>query len=245
MPGVFSIKPGETLQNVIARAGGLTAHAYPFGSEFSRTSAREEQQRRINDFVQDLETDIDRTGRSELTLASSPTRLEEVSTRLSYERNVAQKLRKTRASGRIVLSVQPEHTTLASAANLELEDGDRLYVPPRPAVVHVLGAVYNANTFVFTKDHTVGVHLRNAGGPTRYADQKKMFIIRADGTVLSRSDKHGLAGKSFSETVMNPGDAIVVPEHILKGSVGRTFRDWAQVTSQFALGVASVNVLRR
>jgi protein involved in polysaccharide export with SLBB domain len=120
-----------------------------------------------------------------------------------------------------------------------LEDGDRFVVPARPATVNVLGAVYNQNSFLHEPGLRVADYLRHAGGPTRNADSGQAFIIRADGRVLPRRG----AGK-FETLRLSPGDSVVVPEQLFKGSILRGLRDWTQVFSQLALGAAAVNILR-
>lgn len=40
VPGVYQLRPGETLADVIRRAGGFTANAYPYGTLFTRESTR-------------------------------------------------------------------------------------------------------------------------------------------------------------------------------------------------------------
>jgi protein involved in polysaccharide export with SLBB domain len=42
--GIYSVQPGETLRDLVRRAGGLTSNAYLYGSEFTRESTRALQQ---------------------------------------------------------------------------------------------------------------------------------------------------------------------------------------------------------
>ena len=49
--GIYSVLPGETLRQLVARAGGLTPNAYLFGSDFTRESTRVLQQQRLNDYL--------------------------------------------------------------------------------------------------------------------------------------------------------------------------------------------------
>ena len=58
--GVYSVAPGETLRDVVRRAGGFTPNAYIFGSEFTRESTRVFQQQRLDEYVQSLELQIQR-----------------------------------------------------------------------------------------------------------------------------------------------------------------------------------------
>jgi hypothetical protein len=117
-------------------------------------------------------------------------------------------------------------------------------VPPVPATVNVVGAVYDQNSFLYKTDRASGTYLHLAGGPNRDADKKHLFIIRADGSVVSRQSANGLWGNTFEQLRMNPGDTIVVPEKGFNPGL-RGFLDWSQLFSQFALGAASIAVIAR
>ena len=149
---------------------------------------------------------------------------------MQNERQMAQKLRAMQATGRIVLSLQPDSNDIAQIAGMSLEDQDRLIVPARPATVNVLGAVYNANAFMHSEKRRTGDYLRQAGGPTRNADKGRAYIIQADGSVLPKQD----LGSSFEKKKLNPGDSVVVPEQVLKlaavtpGDVNAAFRKYVQ-----------------
>jgi hypothetical protein len=80
---------------------------------------------------------------------------------------------------------------------------------PRPGTVNVVGAVYDQNSFLFNQRQQLRGYVRSAGGPTRDADDKHAFIIRADGSVVSRVSRSGVFGNTFASTRMNPGDTVV------------------------------------
>jgi hypothetical protein len=155
-----------------------------------------------------------------------------------------QRLRSLRADGRIVLNLEPGTNDLGKLMSLQLEDGDRFVVPPRPATVSVIGAVYNQNAFLHAPALRVRDYLEEAGGTTRSADRSHIYLIRADGTVVPRNAHESLIGKSFDATHLAPGDSVVVPEEVLKTTFLKGLRDWSQVISSFGLGAAAVNVLR-
>lgn len=239
--GVYQVEPGETLRHLIARVGGLTPQAYLYGSEFTRESAKEDQQKRLDEYTNELERSIDRNASSQRNLSGEEALTERQT--LEGQRRLLEKLRQLRATGRIVLELKPTASELDAIPDLPLEDGDRLLVPFRPATINVIGAVYNSNSFIFKPDKTVGDYLRVSGGPTRNGDKSHLFVIRADGTTSGGQGHNGLFLMSFSEARLMPGDTIVVPEKLDKGVVLRGFKDWTQIISTFIIGAAAAKVL--
>lgn len=235
-PGVYNVGPGETLGQIIQKAGGLTPQAYLFGSEFRRESVRVDQQQRLNQYMQDLDRDIEQTAATQMSNATKADEAQAMTTRLESERQMAQKLRLVRATGRIVLSLQPYSNDISQIASMTLEDQDHLMVPARPATVNVLGAVYTPNAFMHDEKRRAGDYLRQAGGPTRNADGARAYIMQADGSVLPKQD----LGSSFEKKKLNPGDSVVVPERVLKPTFMSQFRDWTQILFQMGMTAATI-----
>ena len=119
-------------------------------------------------------------------------------------------------------------------------------VPPVPSTVGVVGSVYDANSFVYLAHHDAGSYLKTSGGPNRNADRRQIFIIRADGSVVSRQYlSHTLwEGDGFDRQPIYPGDTIIVPASVNKATFLRGLTDWSSVFSQFALGAAAIQILK-
>jgi protein involved in polysaccharide export with SLBB domain len=245
--GVYTAQEGETLRHLIERAGGLTPEAYLYGSEFTRETTRAVQQARIDEYVQSLGMQVERGNLAlAASAASSPQDLASGAAAQGSERNLLANLQKIRATGRIVFNFSPDKLGIDSIPNLPLEDGDNFVVPPVPAAVNVIGAVYDQNSFLYVRGAKVGTFLRLAGGATRDGDRKHEFVIRANGDVVSRQRSKSIwtSSDDFLNLPINPGDTIVVPEKILKPSALRGFIDWSQLFSQFALGAAALSVIQ-
>ncbi len=241
--GVYSVEQGETLRDLVQRAGGLTAKAYLYGSEFTRESTRIAQQQRIEEYVQNLQLQIQRGSLAVAAAAVSAQDISSGAAAQNSEHDLISRLQLIRATGRIVLELQSGSTGTNVLPELALEDGDRFSVPPAPATVNVVGAVYDQNSFLYVGARRAGNYLHLAGGPDRNADAKHSFIIRADGSVVSREGENGLWGNTFDGLRMNPGDTIVVPEKTFKPSALRGVLEWSQLFSQLALGAAAINVI--
>jgi protein involved in polysaccharide export with SLBB domain len=243
--GVYTVQPGETLRHLVERAGGLTPNAYLYGSEFTRESTRKLQQARIDEYVQSLSMRIQR---SDLAIAASSTSSTQAlaggSAAQSSEQNLLASLQQIRATGRIVLRFTPDSSGTSGIPDIAMEGGDSFIVPHIPATVNVIGAVYDQNSFLYAQGRRAGAYLQLAGGPNKDADRKREFIIRADGEVVSSEMEKGLWGSEFHNLRVNPGDTILIPEKTFKPSALRGVIDWSQMFSQFALGAASLTVIK-
>jgi protein involved in polysaccharide export with SLBB domain len=153
-------------------------------------------------------------------------------------------MRRLKATGRIVLELKPDASSVNALPDLLLEDGDRLLVPFRPATVGVIGAVYNNGAFVFKPGRTVAHYLRLAGGARKDGDKKREFVIRADGSTVSRQQHSGLISRDFDTLRLMPGDTIVVPEKLARGAATRAaLRDWATILGQLGLAAGGIRTI--
>jgi protein involved in polysaccharide export with SLBB domain len=237
--GIYSVLPGESLRQLVERAGGLTPDAYLFGSNFTRESTRILQQLRLNDYLQNLELEIDR---STIAASASVGNVDPAATAAS--RSLVARFRTIRATGRVVLNIPQNAVDVADLPDIQLEDGDRFVVPSKPSTVNVVGAVYDQNSFLFKNSREVQSYLRLAGGPTKSADGGDSFIIRADGSVVSRHSRSGVFGNTFATMRLNAGDTVVIPEKVPRPSGLRNFINYTQIFSQLALGAAAIAVLQ-
>ncbi len=242
--GVYHVEAGQTLRDIVERAGGLAPTAYLYGSEFTRETVRIDQQQRLNMMVSGMERDILRQSAlmSQNIKSSEETAAAKAS--LEAQRATIDQLRQLKADGRIVLDLAPDAHTIDALPNMQLEDGDRFYIPSRPAVVSVIGDVYNQGAFLQKNGKTLSAYLQNAGGPTRDADKGREFVYRANGTVISKQATSRLWTGGFDTMHLMPGDTLVVPEQTNKGAFLRGFKDWSQILSNFGLAAAAINVLK-
>jgi polysaccharide biosynthesis/export protein len=240
--GVYQAGAGETIRHLIERVGGFTSNAYPYGAEFTRESVRIEQQKGLDRLIEQLDEDISRNALA--PAGSGADEIAEHRAKLEAQHQLVEKLREVKVTGRVVLDLRPDSTAVNDLPEVALEDGDRFVVPDRPATVAMLGAVYNKNSFLYRREARVDDYLKRAGGATRDADTARMFVIRPDGSVISKQSVKGLWNGGFASLRLMPGDAIVVPERLSHGSLLKGLRDWSQVFSQFALGAAAVRVLQ-
>lgn len=246
-PGVYQLLPGETLPQLIARAGGFTPQAYVYGMEFSREETRQRQRENLAAAIARLEalaaTQSAREAANRRDDASDRTAISAAATQAQMSR-----LSRVQPNGRIALELRPEDGGTANLPDVPLDHADRIVVPARPAFITVAGAVVNTNALLWKPGRTVGDYLQQAG-LDEAAERSNMFVLRADGTVLHAGDRRGFLGFGGIESQpMQPGDAIVVPTQLDFETWGRALvrnlKDFSQIFYQFGLGAAAIQTLR-
>jgi protein involved in polysaccharide export with SLBB domain len=237
--GVYSVRPGETLRGLLRRAGGLTPDAYLYASEFTRESTRRVETQRLHEYADELEAQISSITASNRARAVSASDEAAAEASAADARTAVARLRNVQPIGRIVLDLKPDSAGIDSVPDIALEDGDRFLVPRVPSNVNVQGQVYNANAFVYTPSQRVIDYLRRAGGPDREADKKRIFLLRADGSVVSRQYSH------VDSAPIYPGDTIVVPPILDKRAFLQRIVDIATIVGNVGVGAATVAILAR
>lgn len=241
--GIYRAQPAQGLRALVAQAGGLASSAYLYAAVFKRESTRIQQQERLDMVISQMERDLARQAAQSSQNARTGDEANASRAALEAQRASLDKLRQLKADGRIVLNLHPDDTNLDAIPDIPLEDGDQFYVPSRPIVVSVVGDVYNQGSFIQRPGKTVSRYLRDAGGPTRNADKGRIFVVRANGAVVSKDAASGFWSGGFESMVMMPGDAVVVPEQLNPGAAWRNFKDFAQILFDFGLAAAAVKVL--
>jgi protein involved in polysaccharide export with SLBB domain len=138
--------------------------------------------------------------------------------------------------GRQVIAISGDVSKWAGTSeDIELRDGDTLYIPKKPNYVLVQGQVYNATALTFRPGKTAKWYLEQAGGVTQMANKKRIFVIRANGGVLGHSERHLWSDGVLSER-LGPGDTIIVPEKAVSNrSTWKTIVESVQVISGLAI----------
>lgn len=236
--GEYVLPPGSTLQDALRAAGGMTATAFVYGTQFTRESVRQTQQENYDRALRDLETDFARaagTQRVSSTEQAAGNQAQQTATS-----RLLQQLRALKPSGRVVLSVAPE---TGSLPELVLEDGDRLYIPPKPTTVGVFGSVFNTGSYLYGDGRTLDDYLRLAGGPTKGADEGSIFVVRSNGQVISgrqQGEASWFRRNSIGNVTAEPGDTVFVPEEMDKTTFVQAAKDWTQILYQFGIGLAGI-----
>ena len=241
-PGVYRVSSGETLRDLVARAGGLTEHSYLYASVFTRLSTRNAQEAQLRQSSEQMQNEL--VSKFANAAPQPGQTAADQQAQLALQQTALAQLNSIKPTGRVVLNMQPAAAEVSDIPTFPLEDGDTFYIPPRLSTVAVAGEVYNANAFRYEPGARLISYLNAAGGATRSADQKRMFVIRADGTVVSRQSRNTHSHGSYDNLRLLPGDAIIVPEKIRVSSPMNTLLQATQLASELALTGAAVSVLK-
>ena len=236
-PAEYVLPAGSSLRDALRMAGGFTPAAYVFATEFNRVSVQQTQQLNYDRALRDLETEAARAASSQRI--SSVEDAAAMTARNAGSAQLIDRLRALRPTGRVVLNLDPE---IRELPDLALEDGDRIYVPARPTTVGVFGSVFNAATYLFSPGRALADYLRLAGGPTKGADESSVFLVRANGSVVSSRQLSGWFNQSndLYRIPAEPGDTVFVPEEMNKTTFAQSAKEWTQILFQFGLGIAGV-----
>ncbi len=235
-PGDYVLPPQATLADAVAAAGGTTEAAFLFGTELRRERVRLLQEANYLRALEELESEAARLA----TVRGSGS--DNAKVQESALRELMSRLRSRRPEGRLVLDLTPEARDLPA---LVLEDGDFVRVPPRSQSVGVFGTVFNAGSFVHDGQLRLGDYLARAGGPTASAEADSMFVVRANGSVLSARQGGWWLGRSqFEEQPALPGDTVFVPERLDRVTFVQGAKDWTQILYQLGVGLAALLTIR-
>ncbi|MFO1247300.1 MAG: SLBB domain-containing protein [Alphaproteobacteria bacterium] len=232
--GTFTIMRGEHLSHVLARAGGLTDIAYPYGAVFLRQSAAQKEREsfvRAADEVQNqLLAAMTRVGTSRLDPNA-----------FASMQGFVTELRNQRGVGRISVTVDPKILAKNPALDPMLESGDVIYIPQRPTTVSVLGQVLQPGSYDYVPGATISSYLKKAGGYSSAADESQTFVVLPDGSAQRVTS----GWVSFNADTIPPGSTVMVPRDISPLDLRQTIIDVSQIFSQFAVAIASVAVLSK
>jgi len=240
-PGTYQVAPGETLRQLVSRIGGATPQAYLYASEFYRESTRKLQQQKIDTVLDRMEKSLLLTSSNEVQSALSAEDIAAQNAQQKFNAQALAKMRTVQATGRVVLELPPGKNSIALLPDIPLEDGDRMLIPATPAMVNVVGEIYNENAFLYKTGKTLSDYLQQAGGATPNGDQRAIYVLKADGSVMARN--RGWFSGWFKTSEIMPGDTIVVPILAEKKSWTKELKDWTQILYQFGMGVAGLKVL--
>lgn len=200
-PGTYTVRQGETLSELLDRAGGLTEFAHPQGAIFTREALRLQEQKLLNQYAADMRAETaKKTFRADSNIGSVITDPQKTLT-------FVEEASKSKALGRIVVQLN-RILDGERSADFMLEDGDFLFVPTFRNTVSIMGEVQVPITYLLDKKLDVDDYLNKAGGAKKQADEDRIFVVRADGSVYKPTSGYWFGNNKEG---LKAGDTIVVP----------------------------------
>ncbi len=240
-PGVYPIARGEQLSHVLERAGGLTDMAFPEGALFVRDELRKRERERLDELSRRLEMDLASLA---LKLAQEDAAQSQA---LDITRGLADQLRTMEPTGRLVIDLPKLLTSTRggrrSDHDVNLMSGDKLYIPPLTQEVTVTGEVFYPTSHLYKKGLDSESYVNMSGGSTQKADRKRIYVVRADGSVLPGQKLSGNWFQNGDDGEIRPGDTIVVPLDVERVRPISRWAEVSQIIYQLAIAAASAKAV--
>ncbi len=239
-PGVYAVAKGERLSSVIQRAGGYTADAYLMAAVFTRERVKEEEQKRLDEFIRAQEAALLTQsaalveGAGGLSGGGAKEEAALQAQTLAPRREMLRVLASQVVLGRVVVHLDEPEKMAGKGDDILLEDKDTLAIPKRPSSVLVVGAVRNPTAILHKDGESAEYYINRAGGFSKQADKKEVYIVRADGSAVT----------SFTKLrTLEPGDTILAPADTDPRARPLSItREVATILGQFALTIGVISL---
>lgn len=228
-PGTYLIQKGETISSVIARAGGPTDNAFLEGTVFTREDIAKMEAERAKAFAKAIQQTF---ATSLLTEEANKSSMEEVFA-------VASQLESFEGMGRLMIDL-PAALNGDRQLDIQLVDGDKIVIPKTSNTVTVVGEVNQQGTHLYSGDLTMDAYLGLSAGLTARADDKAIYVVKANGAVRPLDAGWWRFG---SGTRLAPGDTIVVPVDSSYKESLVAWRDITQIIYQGVVAIAAITSL--
>ena len=246
-PGTYPIHQGETLSSVLQRAGGLTPSAFAEGAVFIREELKKREQDQLEILATRLQSDLAALSLEVVASgAAAPNATAgagNASQSLIIGQQLIGQLRDTKPVGRLVINVDRiMKGNQGAPGDVLVREGDKLLIPKQTQEITILGEVQSPTSHVYLAGLTRDDYIARSGGTTQKADRKRIYVVRANGDVIS-GQRSGWFRRSQS-VEMRPGDTIVVP---LDTERVRALPIWQAVTTiiyNLAIGLLAVNSVK-
>ncbi|MBL4822300.1 MAG: SLBB domain-containing protein [Colwellia sp.] len=196
-PGRYTIRRGETLSDIIAKAGGFTDFAHQDASVFTRVKLKALEKENLIKLSDDLKIEMASKSLSDTNFAQSNAEVQALLADII----------KVDPVGRLVLDLH--RVVQKNNYDIMLEGGDVLYVPSLKNSVNVIGQVQVPTSHIYDQGLTADDYLAQSGGSKKRADENRIYIISANGSIKMLASNSWFATDASSS--LKPGDTLVVP----------------------------------
>lgn len=232
-PGNYFVPPGTSVGEVVHMAGGFTNRAFIYGTVFTRATVREQQRESFKSAVEQLEQMVNAAALNGYSSQNQPDR----EAQLAAAKALLERMRSAEPDGRLVMNLPANATSLPD--RLILENNDRIIVPPRVDTVGVFGAVYRPASFLLdaSSARKMKTYLESAGGVQRSADKGEMFVVHANGAVVTKR-------RGALDAAALPGDVLFVPVRTQSSTLLAKIKDITQIIFQLGISAAALAAIK-
>jgi len=244
-PGKYTITKDESLSSLIERAGGYTDAAYLQGSKVTRESVRKSQQEGLDAMAVRLQREILSSSSAQITTASSSEEAQSKKAELESKQKFIEFVKELKATGRLTVRLTNLRLLKGTDNDIRMEDGDNITIPSRPGAINVEGSVISKGSYVYSNKYDYRNYIEMSGGYSSYADEDKVYVLKADGSamMLSRGwtswnpfkSRWELEAFGRDRKDVEPGDTIVVPEKLERIAWMREIKDITAILMQMAV----------
>jgi len=223
-PGFYVMSENETIDDLVAKAGGYTKNAYLFGAVYLNEEAKKIN-RKANDLLyQEFLDNI---------IAVSQQNISE-NFDLTPIVQLTKEIKDNDVNGRVVIDLQDENII----NSYSIMEGDSLFIPEISNVVYVYGETSSEGAVMYSENKSVNYYVDKSGGFKRFADTKSIYVLHPNGeSQLYNSKRNIFESSPKSEISIQPGSIIFVPRE-LDESTPRRLAAQAYVSILGNLGIA-------
>ncbi|MBA6417678.1 SLBB domain-containing protein [Colwellia sp. 6M3] len=226
-PGKYTIRRGETLADLVTKAGGLTQYAHPDGSVFTRKKLKELEKQNLIKLAGDLR----------IEMASKSLTDQGTSTSYDDAQKLLSDITELEPVGRLVINLP--RLMNSNSDEVLLEGGDILFVPTKKNSINVIGQVQVGSSHLYNSAMTAEDYIAQSGGIKKRADEERIYVISASGSIKMIEQSNWFAGTA--DTSLKPGDTIVVPLDSEYMSDLTLWSTATQIIYNAAVAVAAIN----
>ncbi|MEC7958477.1 MAG: SLBB domain-containing protein [Pseudomonadota bacterium] len=225
-PGFYTMAAGETLFDLISKAGGYNDNAYPFGAIYLNEDAKSINLKSKDILYEEFLDNIIALSQQNIGNNFDLTPIVKLT----------EEIKNTEASGRVVINLFSDDSDKSSQVNIK--EGDVLIIPEENNNVYVYGEISTEGSVIYEPNQDVEYFVNKSGGFKKYADVNSIYILHPNGESIKYENKRNIfEAQPKSDIKVYPGSIIFVPRK-LDESTPRRLATQAYVSILGNLGIA-------
>lgn len=226
-PGKYLMAEGETINDLLKKAGGYTDNAYPFGAIYENKAAF-----LTNKMADDIlyEKFID-------NIITASQNYPTGSTNLSSIIEITEDLRNKLPNGRIVIDIEGDSSSVI------VSEGDRLFIPEKPNHIYIYGEVSYEGALNYDPIKSIDDYISESGGLKDSADNSAIYVLHPNGNTQRSTIKKSIFQSSpDADLILYPGSIIFIPKGIDNSASNRiAAQAYVSILGNIGIALASLS----